>query len=131
MSTTNASATAAVSASYPPESLATAVNVFFDRAERMAPKFVSSVPSIVAGILVGLLLLLVGIRPVLKERSARHATPMLEYRWTVMLAVLVAVSVTVARTITDLVFHVSNLQTNRQHIVNLKWLPYYRDALRL
>lgn len=112
--------------------LAEAVNVFFDRCEIGLPVYVSRMPSMITGLVVGLIVLILGLPTVHLDRRKHEdsATFALEYRWVVLLMGLLTMSYTIMNVVQDQLFLIAMIRENKQHFANTYWVREYLRGLR-
>ena len=112
--------------------LAQAIHAFFDRLPGGLPHFVSIMPSLYASILAALVILLLGGRSVRQEyyKHANSDNKMLQFRWVVMLGVLLVVCNVVQSFVQRRVYILNMYKLNSQHFANVHWLAEYSRAAR-
>ena len=116
----------------PEQNAAQAINVLFDRLENLTPRYVSRMPAMLLGMIVGCCIVALGIDGVRRDRRIykESSDPILRIRWIVLLGVVLIVAAFVSGQVTDFVFKTQNITVNSQHLANVNWLKSYADALR-
>lgn len=88
-------------------------------------------PSIIGGLVAGLVVFVAGIRPIREDRmeNMRSKDMGLRLRWVWMLGVLIAVSSMLSEFVREQMYRFSMISLNKQHFANVHWLALYKKAL--
>lgn len=108
-----------------------AINVFFDRTERMLPTYVGKGPSMLVGMAVSTIVLFLALPSVVEERkqNGSHEDNVKRLRWIVLLAVVLVSTGVVYDFVQGKVYDVMMIGANRQHVANVHWLKHYRTSV--
>lgn len=107
----------------------TAVHAFFDRVENNLPRYVSRVPSLLAGFVTTVVILCIGGGYIHREKKgATELSPALRTRLAGMTAGLVLAALFIGNEVRDSLYGWHMLSTNAQHFANVYWLKQYAGA---
>jgi hypothetical protein len=112
--------------------LAEAVDIFFDRFSSLLPHYVPRSPALKISLLVAFIVLIVGLKPVIQDKNDNAKSPnaVKQFRWIIMLGVLIAVCAQLQEFIADKVYMATNIKLNHQHFANVWWLSKYSHAIK-
>lgn len=94
------------------------------------PKFVPAMPSIILGLVVGLVLLLSGLLLSMWDRYQTKGDPnvFVRTRWIIGIVVAVFVAGMAGDTVQNKHYTIRCIVINKQHFANVHWLRLYRRA---
>lgn len=110
---------------------AEALDLFFDRTSSSLPVFVSRTPSLVISFTLALGVFLMGLKAIVEDRkNHKESNAIKQFRWVVMLGILLFVCAQLQDFVADKAYMMSNIKRNAQHYANVWWLEKYCDAVR-
>lgn len=111
---------------------AEAVDIFFDRLENLAPRYVGRMNSLLTGYAVAAAVFALLTVPALQDRHAQRESPqpLMKHRWMMVLAGAAFVSLQLQGLVSDKLYVIQNIKANKQHVSLVFWLGEYARALR-
>lgn len=112
-------------------SAAEAIDLIFDRTSSSLPVFVSRTPSLLMSFALALCVFLMGLKAIMDDKkNNKGSNAIKQFRWVVMLGILLFVCAQLQDFVADKVYMASNIKKNAQHYANVWWLEKYCDAVR-
>lgn len=108
-----------------------AVEVLFDRFEKMVPHFVPRGRALLISTTVALVVFTLGLLPVMNDKRRHESSGNIkEFRWVVALGVLTVVCYMVHSFLADTLYMFVSVAANSPHYASVFWLNKYAAALR-
>ena len=112
------------------ESLAEAIDTFFDRAGLSLPTHVSYMPSFLASTMGSVVLFYFGVQTIQQESlKSKDETGVKKYKWLVLGVVHLLLCIRLQDMVFDRLFLFNNVSINHQHFANVFWLKKYKEAM--
>ena len=95
------------------------------------PKYISALPSILTGAIVGLGIFSIGAGIALFDRKKNKDSDDIVYRlrWLLILLIVITVATFCKEFVTDTVYSFDSVYINRQHYANLHWIRKYKKSI--